>query len=116
MEVKLKCNPRNEGIIQVKVPFQGQVRKSLGYPEPTASCCASPAGALQELLSPHFLHSHSRLRKDWILWRYFSEIFGRHWKWCGSGMQNGSLEATISHGILQHATSVLILLMNIAFP
>lgn len=29
-----------------------------------------------------FLHSHSRLRKELIFWRHFSEIFGRYLKWC----------------------------------
>lgn len=79
---QIKCNPITEGIMQVKTPFQGQVRKTLNSPEPTQRCCAAPDGAPQETLSSHFLHFHSGFRNELTFWRYLGEIFSRHLKCC----------------------------------
>lgn len=68
MEAKLNATQEMKG----KSPFQGQVRQTLNYPQTTQSCCATPDGAPQETLSPHFFTFSL-----WILKRTdFLETFG----------------------------------------
>lgn len=68
MEAKLNATQEMKG----KTPFQGQVRQTLNYPQTTQSCCATPDGAPQETLSPHFFTFSL-----WILKRTdFLETFG----------------------------------------